>query len=135
MAQPRPNRRIGVYDVPFWDYTKSHELRLQKCDDCGKFRWPPAPVCDKCLSDKVTWTKVRGAGKLKAWITFHRQYFPELAPPVNIILVELAEGPLFISDPVDIAVKDMKENMPVKLTWIDCEDKQGQFGLPVFARA
>jgi len=135
MAVARPNRRLGVYDVPFWEFTKKHELRLQKCDDCGKWRWPPAPICDKCLSDKATWTLVKGTGNIKAWITFHRQYFPELPPPVHIILVELPEGPLFISDPVDIPVGEMKEGMPVKLTWIDAQDKAGEFGLPVFARA
>ena len=135
MAAQRPVRRIGVYDQPFWEFTKDHELRLQKCNDCGKFRWPPAPICDRCLSENATWTKVKGAGKVMAWITFHRQYFPELPPPVHVILVELEEGPLFISNPVDIPIDQLKEGERVKLNWLDSEDKIGQFSLPQFVRA
>ena len=135
MAAPRPNRTLGVHDRPFWEFTKKHELRFQKCDDCGKYIWPPAPVCDKCLSWKLSWTEVKGTGEVRAWVIFHRQYFPELPPPVPVILVELAEGPLILSNPLDIPVKQLKESMKVKLSWLDCEDKQGQFGLPVFEKA
>ena len=132
MAEQRPDRRIGIDDEPFWEYTKNHELRLQKCDDCGQWRWPPAPICAGCLSENSTWTEVEGKGTIKTWVTFHRQYFPELPPPVNIILVELTEGPLFISNPVGLTSEQLKDGMAVELTWLDVKDNTGEFGLPQF---
>jgi uncharacterized OB-fold protein len=53
MATPRPIRSMDPYAEQFWAYTQKKELRLQKCSDCGKFRWPPGPTCDKCLSDEA----------------------------------------------------------------------------------
>ena len=46
MSEPqvRPNPIIGLYDGPLWEYAKRQELRLQRCSDCGEFRYPPGPA-------------------------------------------------------------------------------------------
>ena len=28
---------------PYWDWAKKHELRMQRCADCGEIRFPPRP--------------------------------------------------------------------------------------------
>jgi uncharacterized OB-fold protein len=68
---------MDPYAEQFWAYTQKKELRLQKCSDCGKFRFPPGPTCDKCLSDEAEWAAVAGRGKVLSWTTFRRKYFEE----------------------------------------------------------
>jgi hypothetical protein len=76
-----------------------------------------------------------GRGKIVSWCTFERDYYAGLLPiPWETILVELEEGPLFISNPVHLSWRDITFNMPVKLSFVDCEDRAGSFRLPVFGR-
>jgi len=56
MATARPVRAMDPYAEQFWTFTLSRELRLQQCSACGKFRWPPGPTCDRCLSDDFAWS-------------------------------------------------------------------------------
>ena len=75
-------------------------------------------------------------GKVVSWCTFEHDYYRGTLPiPYDTILVELAEGPLFVSNPADFGWQDIVADLPVKLAFIDCEDSGGPFRLPVFARA
>jgi len=76
-----------------------------------------------------------GNGRVVSWCTFQRPYHRELRVPWTTILVELSEGPLFISNPVDFEYDDVSFGMPVRATFVDCEDDAGAFRLPVFERA
>ena len=108
MATARPIRSMDPYAEQFWAYTQKKELRLQKCSDCSKFRWPPGPTCDQCLSDEAEWAVVAGRGKVLSWTTFRRKYFDEYPAPHTTIVLELEEGPLFVSYPVDIESRDLR---------------------------
>jgi len=46
---------------------------------------------------------------------------PDLRP------IELAEGPLFISWPVDIEPSDLREGMTLELRWTDATDRFGEY--------
>jgi hypothetical protein len=48
--------------------------------------------------------------------------------------VELEEGAMFVSNPAGIGYGDLKLDMPLKVTFVDCEDGTGAFRLPVFER-
>ena len=63
MAAARPVRAMDPYAEQFWAFTQSRELRLQRCSACGKFRWPPGPTCDRCLSDDFAWSPLSGKAK------------------------------------------------------------------------
>ena len=102
MATARPVRSMDPYAEQFWAFTREKELRLQQCSECGKFRWPPGPTCDRCLSDAFAWTALSGTAKVLSWTTFRRGYFPEYPPPHTVVALELAGGPLFIAYPVDL---------------------------------
>ena len=68
-----------------------------------------------------------------SWCTFEGDYYNGVLPiPYDTILVELEEGPLFISNPRGFTWWDIKLNMPVKIAFIDCEDSAGAFRLPIF---
>lgn len=135
MATMRPVRAMDPYAEQFWAFTQQKELRLQQCADCGKFRWPPGPTCDKCLSDACQWTAVAGRGKILSWTTFHRSYFKEYPAPHTVFVLELDEGPLFVAYPDGIAAADLREGMVVLLRWTDGEDQFGTYNLPVFGPA
>ena len=135
MAEKRPNRHLAPFHTIFWEYCNKGEFRLQKCDECGNIEWPPSPVCSNCLSDKLTWTKLSGKGKIFSHCTFERQYYAECPPPWPVIFVELEEGPKFISNPKGIPQELIKRGTPVKVSFVDAEDSTGQFKLPVFERA
>jgi uncharacterized OB-fold protein len=132
MATPRPIRSMDPYAQAFWSYTQQKEFRLQQCSECHKFRWPPGPSCDNCLSDQCEWMLMQGRGTVLSWTTFHRAYFPEYPAPHTSIVLELDEGPLFVSYPVGIDAAQLREGMVLTLQWTDGEDKFGPYHLPVF---
>ena len=135
MATARPVRVMDPYAEEFWSYTQEKELRLQRCAECSEWRWPAAAVCPACLSEEYQWAQVSGTGKLLTWVTFERQYFPEYPPPHTAVMVELDEGPLFISTPVDVQDEALSDGMPMVLDWADAEDRHGEYNLPVFRPA
>ena len=132
MATPRPVRAMDPYAQAFWTYTQQKEFRLQQCSECHKFRWPPGPSCDHCLSDQCEWTLLTGRGKVLSWTTFHRTYFPEYPAPHTAMVLELDEGPLFVSYPVGIDAAQLHVGMVLTLQWTDGEDQFGHYHLPVF---
>ena len=110
MATSKPV--MGLYDKPMWESMKAGKLELQKCRNCGKFRYPPAPICAHCLSMEYDWTPISGRGKILSWVIFHRQYFEDFPAPYNCVAVQLEEGP--------IVVTNLKGDEP-KGSWIDAE--------------
>lgn len=134
MAEKRPDRTLGPAHDIFWEYCGKGELRLQRCADCGKISWPATLECEHCWSKNLGWERMSGRGKIVSFCSFERDYYRGALPiPWTTILVELEEGPLFLSNPKDIA--EIRFNMPVTLTFIDCEDSAGTFRLPVFCPA
>jgi len=136
MTQRRPPRTLGPGHDEFWKWCNEGELRLPSCDQCSNIAWPIVPVCEKCGGEHFTWRRMSGHGKIVSWCTFEYDYYRGTLPlPYETILVELDEGPLFISNPVDLTWRDITFEMPVNLTFIACEDTAGTYQLPVFEKA
>jgi len=78
---------MTMFDAPFAEGCAAGELRLQKCGQCGTYRFPASPICPSCL------------GKVWSWIRMHQRYFKDLPreTPYNLLMVELEEGPRMIS--------------------------------------
>lgn len=119
MSEPqvRPNPIMGLYDGPLWEYAKRQELRLQRCSDCGEFRYPPGSHCSKCLSENFEWTRLSGRAKVTAWCVFHRQYFPEIPVPVPVVLAETEEGPIIVANLVGSDPSVLRLGLPVEVTF------------------
>jgi uncharacterized protein len=88
---------MGIDDLPMWASMQAGKLQLQRCDSCGHFRYPPAPVCPLCLAAKATWTAVSGRGTVLSWVIFHKKYFDDHVPPYNSVAVQLEEGPIIVT--------------------------------------
>jgi uncharacterized OB-fold protein len=89
---------ISIYDQPMWESIRGRTWSLQSCDDCGEYRYPPAPICPNCLCMGYKWKPLSGTGKILSWVVFHKQYLPDYPPPYNVVAVQLAEGPIVISN-------------------------------------
>lgn len=132
----RPNRTLGPGHDEFWDHCAKAELRLQRCEACAALAWPVVKACEQCGSSHLVFTAMSGRGKVISWATFERDYYQGVLPiPWNTILVELEEGPLFISNPKGFSWPEISPEMPVRVSFIDAKDQAGPFRLPVFEKA
>lgn len=127
-----PLPEIDEVNRPFWDGARASRFLLMRCDDCGRFRFPPNPACKKCLSMKGTWTPASGRGAIWSWAVLHKAYFPEAEVPYRVAIVELAEGPLIATNIVDAREDQLRIGAPVEVTF---KKLGGDITLPVFRLA
>ncbi|MFT3966117.1 MAG: zinc ribbon domain-containing protein [Sphingobium sp.] len=135
MAERRPDRTLGGLHDEFWAHCGRGELRVQRCGACRELQWPVAGACESCGATDLSFVPLSGRGRVISWATFERDYYRGALPiPWDTILVELEEGPLFISNPRGFTWRDIVPDMPVRLAFIDARDSAGPFRLPVFER-
>lgn len=127
----KPLPHPDVYSIPFWEYVKKHEFRMQQCSNCGRIRYPPSPICDECLSEDYDWKELSGQGEIFSFVIFHKAYFKgfEDDMPYNVITVKLDEGPLFISNLKGVKNEDIKIGSRVRVVFEDVTD---EYALPKF---
>ena len=130
----KPLPTVNEDTAPFWEYCKKHELRMQKCKQCGHVRYPPSIVCPKCHSMEAEWTKLSGKGKIYTFCIYHQVYHEAYGKdvPYNVATIHLDEGPGFISNIVGCKLEDIKVDMPVEVYFEDITD---EFTLPKFKPA
>jgi uncharacterized OB-fold protein len=81
--------------APFWAGTARGELLVQACAACGRWRFPPRPMCPSCRSTGVRWDAAAGTGTIWAFVVPHPRLLPAYAElaPYNVIVVALDEDP------------------------------------------
>jgi uncharacterized protein len=116
---------ITSLNQPYWDALKRRELRMQKCDGCGRIWYPPSPLCPGCWSRKFTWTQLSGRGKINTWVIFHQAYFRsyEQDIPDNVVEVELDEGPRILTNLIGLPNGDIRAGLPVEIVFDDVTDE------------
>ncbi|WOS65488.1 Zn-ribbon domain-containing OB-fold protein [Sinorhizobium fredii] len=114
MVAARPKPIKSIFDRHYWEFARRGELRLQRCEPCGTYRYPPAPVCPHCLSGAFEWNAVSGRGRVVSWTRFHRPYFPSIPVPYTVVSVETEEGPMLIGNLVGAGSDTPEFDMPVE---------------------
>jgi uncharacterized OB-fold protein len=117
VAEDRPLPTPNPFSKPFWEATKRHELVLQKCQDCGTFRYYPRPRCPECLSGNTAWTKVNGRGTVYSFTVVHRplaRWFKDKVPLVCAV-IELEEGVRMVSNVERIDPHQVTIGLPVQV--------------------
>ena len=121
---------------PFWDFCAKRELRFQKCDGCGAFRFPPLTGCRHCGATEAEWVRVSGRGRVFSYTIAVNPALPNLRDdvPYNVVVVEFddAPGARLVSNVLDVAPEDVHVGMEVDLVFD--EPKPGVV-LPRFRRA
>ncbi len=82
---PTPDRD----SAPYWDGVAAGELRLQRCSDCGAWRWPARAICDRCRSFAAEWVKASGLGTVVSWIRTHQVFIRSFENDVPYVTVEV----------------------------------------------
>lgn len=122
-ALPDPIAETQAY----WDGTKRHELLIQKCGECGTFRFYPRTYCINlnCHSDKSTWEKVSGQGKV---YTYTINYRPapgfNTETPYVVALIELdgTGGVRMMSNVINVDPSQVRVDLPVEVVFEDVTD-------------
>jgi len=131
MLYDKPLPKPNADDKFFWDGCKEHQLRFQKCRNCGLVRWPAALICPNCYSQDTELITLSGKGKVYTFTVYHQAFRPafEKDLPYITAVIELEEGPFLLSNIVGCKPADVRCDMPVEVTW---EDITEEFSLPKF---
>ncbi|HEX3923274.1 MAG TPA: OB-fold domain-containing protein [Streptosporangiaceae bacterium] len=121
MTDPKGSPETGYLPVqypeeqPYWDGLRAGELRLQKCHDCGKVRYPVGPVCSRCLSSRAAWAVMSGLGTVSTYVVFWKAWAPWLQSraPYVVAQVELPEGPRLTTNLLGIEPADVRVGLDV----------------------
>jgi len=120
---PKPN----VDTKGYWDGCRQHELVIQRCTDCGVYRFYPCVMCHKCGSMNTEWVKVSGKGTVYTWSVIWQAVDPawEDDLPYVVVVVELDEQPglLVPGNLLGCDPKDIEAGMPVEVTFVDVTDE------------
>jgi len=133
-AGPPPTRPLPGVDEdtkPFWDFCKQHELRVQKCLNCGKLYYPVSPICPHCLGMNYEWAKLSGKGEVYSFIVVRRRYHPAFASdiPYAVAIILTEEGIHLLSNVVGVTPDAISIGMPVEVVF---DDVDPEFSLPKF---
>jgi hypothetical protein len=117
----------------FWEGTAAGELRLQRCDGCGKNYFPPRPFCTACGSRSVSVFKASGKAVLWSYVIHHRPV-PGFTPPYAIAVVQLDEGPRMMTNIVECpqTPEALQLDMPLEVVF---EKQNDTITLPLFRPA
>lgn len=106
---------------PYWEGVREGELRIQKCQACGKVWHPPMHICPRCHSQDVAWIAASGRGTLYSYTVVHHAAHVAVADrvPYVVALVTLAEGPRVVSNLLDCPREEVRIDMPLELTFME----------------
>ncbi len=102
--------------APYWEGLELGELRLQRCEDCGAYQYPPESFCRACPSERLEWCAVEGGGSVYSFIVVRQRYLPAFGDliPYNVAIVELDEGPRVIANLLDVDNEAIEIGMRVR---------------------
>jgi uncharacterized protein len=118
----------------FYNFCKQHDLRFQRCSDCGTWRHVPRDMCAKCGSYKWEWARSSGKGKVFSWTTAIQPMMPQFADkvPYSPAIIELEEGVRMVTWISDVKPDDLQLGLAVEVAFDDVTD---DVSLPKFRRA
>jgi len=109
----------------FFAGAREGRLMVQKCDDCGRLRFPAYEICSNCDSTRARWVPVSGRGSVFSFNIMHQVYHPAFAAevPYAVVVVELEEGCKITSNLLGVKPHDIKCGMPVEVVFEKLSDE------------
>lgn len=107
---------ITPMDAPFWEGLHEGVLRLQQCQACKAYQYPPESFCYECGSTDIAWQVASGRGTVYSFITVHQRFHAAFTEeiPYNVSIVQLEEGPRIVSNVIDIPPHDVQVGMSIQ---------------------
>ena len=112
---PKPRPVPTATSQPFWDALGEDRVVLQRCDDCDTWIYYPRARCPHCLSARISWHDVDGAGTVFSFTVAPQPTAPPFADevPQLLAIVELREGVRVSTTLVDVAPDAIRIGLPV----------------------
>ncbi len=116
----KPVPRCDGLNGEFFDFCANHELRFQRCVECGTWRHMPRYTCAACGSDAWSWEDASRKGKLYTWTVAHRSFHPAFDDdvPYAIVVIEMDEGVRVVSQIVDAEPDALKLSDAVEVVFV-----------------
>lgn len=130
----KPLPAPDVDTQPFWVACKEHELRAQRCSQCGTFRWPPRQLCPHCHSWDHEWVKLGGTGTVYSYVVVHHVTVPAFQGDAPYVIAHITidgtdERVRIMRNVIDIPWEQVKVGIPVRVVF---EDVTPDITLPKF---
>ena len=114
----------------YWRSGADGLLRIQRCDDCGRWIHPPGPVCPFCRSRRIGPAPVSGIGTVASFTINRKEWIPGFTPPYVFAFVELDDDPSVRigTNIVGCAMEDVEIGMRVEVLF----EPSGDWHVPLF---
>jgi uncharacterized protein len=101
----------------FWQGGERGELVFLRCQDCGYYLHPPAPVCPRDWSRRLAPEPVSGRATLASFTVNHQPWMPGPELPFVIGLVAIPEQPevRLMTNVVNCRPEDVHIGVPVRV--------------------
>ena len=107
----------------FWAGTARHELRVQRCGECGVLRHPPGPMCLACGGAKPDYVVAAGTGKIYSYVVHHHPPVPGRQVPFVVALVQLPEGVRMVGELLGASPEQVRIGMPVRIEFARVDEE------------
>ncbi|MDZ4359012.1 MAG: OB-fold domain-containing protein [Variovorax sp.] len=115
--------RVSQFTEPFWSGLAQGRWQSTCCEACGKFTFPPKPICPHCWSDRMQWKDLSKRGTLYSWTRVHaapRVFTDE--SPYALCVVDLDIGLRIATRMVEREGVAFQNGMPMELVVLRFED-------------
>ncbi|MEY4651769.1 MAG: putative nucleic-acid-binding protein containing a Zn-ribbon [Pseudomonadota bacterium] len=115
--------RVTAFTQTFWEGLGRGQWQTTCCEDCGKFTFPPKPVCPHCWSERMAWKPLSHRGSLYSWTRVHAapKVFVDESP-YALCVVDLEIGLRIATRLVERPGKNFQCGMPVELVVLQFDD-------------
>lgn len=119
---------------PFWDSLKEHAVKVQRCADCGRYRYIPKEICPNCYSENATWTEISGHGIIYTFTVVHRAPTPayQAETPYALVHATMDEGFRMIARLRTDTPESVAIGQPIRVAY---EDATPEYTLLMFEPA
>jgi len=116
---PRPAPHPSRVSAFFWEGVDEEELRVQRCTQCERVRFPPRPMCPHCHAVSFETVALSGRGRVYSFIVPVHPRLPMFAPGTIVALIDLEDGVRLVSNLCDVKAEEITADMPVEVFFID----------------
>lgn len=115
--------RMSAFTQPFWEGLAKGQWKSTCCDACGKFTFPPKPICPHCWSDRMQWKDLSQRGTLYSWTRVHSAptVFTDEAP-YALCVVDLDIGLRIATRLIEHKGVAFKPGIPMEVVVLNFED-------------